>query len=65
VNEIEFSASELQFLRDLVGGTGNHVWGALAGHYGLTSCGVEAVFDKLHQAYVEQGIAKLLPEPRA
>jgi hypothetical protein len=59
---LDLTYDQLQFLRDLVGGTGDFAWGDLARHYSLTTSGVEDIFNKLDIAYVECGVADLNPD---
>ncbi|MGH3380385.1 MAG: hypothetical protein ACRDP6_37185 [Actinoallomurus sp.] len=43
----ELTEGDLKFLADLVGGTGDFVWGALARYHGMESRDVEAIYRKL------------------
>jgi hypothetical protein len=46
----ELTRTELEFLADFVGGTGNDWWGEIAAHLQITARDVEVIFQKLRRA---------------
>jgi hypothetical protein len=44
---VDLTSAEVNFLADLVGGTGDFVWGSIARSLNLSPSDVETLFDKL------------------